>query len=72
MDDLPGVVVPGPDEDVFGIELAHERFRADAVDGEGDGRHALADARRIGDAVDGQARRSADRPSISFSASGAS
>ena len=55
VDDLPGVVVPGPDEDVLGVELAHQRLRPDAGDGEGDGRHAVADAGRVGDAVDRQA-----------------
>ena len=50
------------------LSCAHQRFRRDAGDGEGHGRHALADPRRVGDAVDRQpsmsrqARRSAAAP----------
>lgn len=54
VDDLPGIVVSRPDEDALLRELPGDVFGADALDGEGDGRNALGDALRRGDAVDDQ------------------
>src|SRR5690606_26098869 len=54
VDHLPGIVVPGPDKDVFRVHLAHDGFGHNVINGEGNRWHALANALGIGDAVDGE------------------